>query len=122
MAAVCRCFPGNNVGGGERVPDAQEITNCSRWLSAEMRCCGAAGHPDGKLAILQLLQFEKLTDVIGKQFRGATEVQSSTLCRCRIPPAPPPGTGSSRKNAARYRPATHRAAPRLAAPAAVKPT
>ena len=29
MAAVCRCFPGKNPGGGDRVPDAVEIRNCS---------------------------------------------------------------------------------------------
>jgi len=32
MAAVCRCFPGKNAAGGDRVPDATEIGNCSRWL------------------------------------------------------------------------------------------
>jgi uracil-DNA glycosylase len=71
MAAVCRCFPGNNVGGGDRVPDAQEIINCSRWLTSEMALLRPQlVIPIGKLAILQLLHFEKLTDVIGKQFRG----------------------------------------------------
>src|SRR5258705_13149733 len=25
MAAVCRCFPGKNAAGGDRVPDVQEI-------------------------------------------------------------------------------------------------
>src|SRR6266478_952853 len=32
MAAVCRCFPGKAAPAGDRVPDAQEIVNCSRWL------------------------------------------------------------------------------------------
>src|SRR5215210_1244750 len=35
MAAVCRCFPGKTAAGGDRVPDAQEIVNCSRWLDGE---------------------------------------------------------------------------------------
>ncbi|MDB6149670.1 MAG: Uracil-DNA glycosylase superfamily [Chthoniobacter sp.] len=69
MAAVCRCFPGKSLnGGGDRVPDAQEIVNCSRWLEAEI----ALLRPDlvipiGKLAITQFIAFDKLTDIIGKQ-------------------------------------------------------
>src|SRR5215211_3859569 len=30
MAAVCRCFPGKAVGGGDRVPSPEEVTRCSR--------------------------------------------------------------------------------------------
>jgi uracil-DNA glycosylase len=71
MAAVCRCFPGRNAAGGDRVPDAQEIVNCSRWLAAEVALLEPElVIPIGKLAILQFLSFDKLTDVIGKQFRG----------------------------------------------------
>ena len=29
IAAVCRCYPGKNPRGGDRVPDTQEIENCS---------------------------------------------------------------------------------------------
>src|SRR5215208_4847692 len=35
MAAVCRCFPGKRPTGGDRVPDPDEVANCSRWLDAE---------------------------------------------------------------------------------------
>ncbi|MGB8467323.1 MAG: uracil-DNA glycosylase family protein, partial [Terrimicrobiaceae bacterium] len=35
FAAVCRCFPGKDPRGGDRVPDEQEITACSRWLKRE---------------------------------------------------------------------------------------
>lgn len=75
MAAVCRCFPGKNAGGGDRVPDAQEIVNCSRWLEEEFALLRPAlVLPIGKLAIQQFVAFDKLTDVIGKQlpvsFRG----------------------------------------------------
>src|SRR5690606_18455982 len=28
MAAVCRCFPGKNPKGGDRVPSPEEIKNC----------------------------------------------------------------------------------------------
>src|SRR3954462_3554796 len=35
FAAVCRCFPGKNPKGGDRVPDETEIANCDSWLSRE---------------------------------------------------------------------------------------
>ncbi len=68
MAAVCRCFPGKNAAGGDRVPDAQEILNCSSWLEAEIALLRPAlVLPIGKLAIQQFVAFDKLTDVIGKK-------------------------------------------------------
>ena len=68
MAAVCRCFPGKNAGGGDRVPDAQEIANCSRWLDTEIALLQPAlVIPIGKLAIMQFVTFDKLTDVIGRR-------------------------------------------------------
>jgi uracil-DNA glycosylase len=67
MAAVCRCFPGKNAAGGDRVPDAQEIGNCSRWLEDEIALLRPAlVIPIGKLAIAQFVAFDKLTDVIGQ--------------------------------------------------------
>lgn len=67
MAAVCRCFPGKNPKGGDRVPSNEEIGNCASWLQAEIDLL----KPDlilpvGKLAIAQLMPVKKLTDVIGK--------------------------------------------------------
>ncbi|MGZ4981119.1 MAG: uracil-DNA glycosylase family protein [Methylobacter sp.] len=67
MAAVCRCFPGKNPKGGDRVPSPDEIDNCSGWLQAEVELL----KPDlilpvGKLAIAQLMQVKKLDEVIGK--------------------------------------------------------
>src|ERR1700760_4186190 len=35
FAAVCRCFPGKASGGGDRVPNPREITNCSSWMNDE---------------------------------------------------------------------------------------
>ncbi len=68
MAAVCRCFPGKNAAGGDRVPDAQEIVNCARWLEAEIALLRPAlVIPIGKLAIQQFVSFDKLTDIIGQQ-------------------------------------------------------
>lgn len=68
IAAVCRCFPGKNPKGGDRVPDAQEIRNCASWLREEVELLQPCLIlPVGKLAIAQLLAFDKLTDVIGKK-------------------------------------------------------
>jgi uracil-DNA glycosylase len=69
MAAVCRCFPGKNPKGGDRVPSDEEIQNCSKWLDAEI----ALLHPRlvipvGRLAIEQFMDVCKLVDVIGHEF------------------------------------------------------
>lgn len=66
MTAVCRCFPGKKEKGGDRVPSADEIKNCSPWLSAEVQIV----KPElvmlvGKLAINQVVPVKKLTDVVG---------------------------------------------------------
>jgi len=69
MAAVARCFPGKTNAGGDRVPDPREIEACSSWLGAEIEILKPAlVIPIGKLAILQFMEFDKLTDVIGGQF------------------------------------------------------
>ena len=67
MSAVCRCFPGKNPKGGDRVPTQDEIVRCSQWLNAEIELL----KPDllipvGKLAIAQYMPCNKLIDVIGK--------------------------------------------------------
>lgn len=68
MAAVCRCFPGKNPKGGDRVPSKKEVERCSQWLRDEYSL-----HepelilPIGKLAIQQYLSFKKLIEVIGQQ-------------------------------------------------------
>jgi len=70
MAAVCRCFPGKNATGGDRVPDAQEIATCSRWLEAEIKLLQPQLLvPIGKLAIGQFIASDKLTEIIGKKSR-----------------------------------------------------
>jgi len=66
MAAVCRCFPGKNPKGGDRVPNPAEIDNCAGWLQAEVDLLKPALIlPVGKLAISQLMPVKKLNDVIG---------------------------------------------------------
>ena len=71
MTAVCRCFPGKIKAGGDRVPNKQEIKNCSNWLKSEIDII----QPElviliGKLAISQVMPVKKLTDVIGKQIHS----------------------------------------------------
>ena len=69
MSAVCRCFPGKNPKGGDRVPDKNEIEICSRWLNKEVELLQPKLIiPVGKLAISQYLTVNKLVDVIGKKF------------------------------------------------------
>ncbi|MEM9405770.1 MAG: uracil-DNA glycosylase family protein [Acidobacteriota bacterium] len=69
MAAVCRCFPGKNPNGGDRVPDSQEILHCSRWLRSEVELLEPELLlPVCKLAIQQLLPVKRLADVVGQQF------------------------------------------------------
>jgi uracil-DNA glycosylase len=70
FAAVCRCFPGKKDTGGDRVPDEDEIANCSRWLAAEFALLRPAlVLPVGKLAITQFLPPAPLNDIIGNKFR-----------------------------------------------------
>jgi uracil-DNA glycosylase len=70
MAAVCRCFPGKNPGGGDRVPDATEIKNCSIWLEAEFRLLKPQlVIPVGKLAIAQFLAADRLDSTVGRMHR-----------------------------------------------------
>ena len=68
IAAVCRCFPGKNPKGGDRLPDREEIANCATWLHAEMKLLRPQLLiPVGKLAIEQYLPVKLLKEVIGKQ-------------------------------------------------------
>lgn len=69
MAAVCRCFPGKNPRGGDRVPSEKEIHNCSSWLDAEIALLRPRLIiPVGKLAIEQFMEVGRLVDVIGHEF------------------------------------------------------
>jgi uracil-DNA glycosylase len=71
FAAVCRCFPGKAPGGTDRVPVPDEIQNCARWIDEEMEILRPRlVIPVGRLAIMQLIDCEKLDRVIGRKFRG----------------------------------------------------
>lgn len=69
FAAVCRCFPGKNPGGGDRVPATDEINACEPWLRAEFALLRPRlVIPVGKLAMSLFLPPAALTEVIGKSF------------------------------------------------------
>ena len=71
FAAVCRCFPGKSPAGSDRVPNPQEIANCSAWLDREIEILRPLLLiPVGKLAIAQFVPVTKLEGVIGRQFRA----------------------------------------------------
>lgn len=70
FAAVCRCFPGKAPGGSDRVPNPQEIANCSSWLKRELEILQPRlVLPVGKLAIAQFMPVGKLDEIIGRTFR-----------------------------------------------------
>ena len=67
MAAVCRCFPGKNPRGGDRVPSNAEVNNCAAWLIDEIALLRPQLLiPVGRLAIAQFLSFSRLTEVVGR--------------------------------------------------------
>ena len=70
ISAVCRCFPGKNPKGGDRVPNKTEIASCSRWINKEIKLLQPRLIiPVGKLAISQYLKVNKLVDVVGQRFQ-----------------------------------------------------
>ena len=70
FAAVCRCFPGKNSSGTDRVPAPDEIRNCSSWMDNEIRILQPRLIiPVGRLAIVQFIDCAKLEKVIACKFR-----------------------------------------------------
>lgn len=70
FAAVCRCFPGKNPKGGDRVPSPDEIDACADWLQREFALLQPTlVIPVGKLAIGRFLPVAALNDVIGRTQR-----------------------------------------------------
>lgn len=71
FSAVCRCFPGKNPKGGDRVPGDDEVERCAPWLDAELRMLQPAlVLAVGKLAISRFLSFKKLDEVVGELFEA----------------------------------------------------
>ena len=98
LAAVCRCFPGKKPHGGDRVSDRTEISNCSRWLKAEMDIL----HPElvipvGRLAITQFVKYSSLDAIVGRSFRCTYDKHLSTLFLSPIPPGPLHGPAWNRE-------------------------
>ena len=80
FAAVCRCFPGKAPGGSDRVPNPQEIANCSTWLERELEILRPRlVIPVGKLAIAQFMEVGKLDVTIGRIFRAQRAGQTFDL-------------------------------------------
>ncbi len=80
FAAVCRCFPGKAPGGSDRVPNPQEIENCSSWLNRELEILQPRlVIPVGKLAIAQFMEVGKLDVTIGRTFRARRAGQTFDL-------------------------------------------
>lgn len=70
MAATCRCFPGKQPRGGDRVPSEDEVQNCRPWLEREIELLEPELLlPVGRLAIEQFLPALPLVEHIGKQQR-----------------------------------------------------
>jgi uracil-DNA glycosylase len=70
FSAVCRCFPGKNPNGGDRVPSNDEVARCSYWLKREFQLLQPLlVLPVGRLAISQFLAFESLSTVVGRQWK-----------------------------------------------------
>jgi uracil-DNA glycosylase len=70
MAATCRCFPGKNPRGGDRVPSEHEVEQCRPWLEREIELLQPTWIiPIGRLAIEQFLPARPLVDQIGQTFQ-----------------------------------------------------
>ncbi|MEW8230505.1 MAG: uracil-DNA glycosylase family protein [Candidatus Thiodiazotropha endolucinida] len=91
MSAVCRCFPGKNPKGGDRVPNTREIEACSQWLHRELELLRPQLIlPVGKLAITQFIDVDKLTQVIGHVH--SIQLQNGI---CDVIPLPHPSGAST---------------------------
>ena len=116
FAAVCRCFPGKKEAGGDRVPDGDEIANCSRWLAAEFRLLRPQlVLPVGRLAITQFLPAAPLNDLIGRNFRIDYRGHAADCI-----PLPHPSGASPWHRMEPGKTLLHRALARIAAHPAVK--
>ena len=91
MAAVCRCFPGKNPKGGDRIPNQDEIDNCRVWLEREFELLQPQLLiPVGKLAIAQFMPVDKLAKIIGKSHCITQNDRS-----CDLIPLPHPSGAST---------------------------
>lgn len=67
MTAVCRCFPGKNPKGGDRMPSRTEVANCTRWWQRELELVRPRLIiPVGRMAISRFVGTKRLDDIVGK--------------------------------------------------------
>ncbi|HET7542035.1 MAG TPA: uracil-DNA glycosylase family protein [Polyangiaceae bacterium] len=86
IAASCRCFPGKNPKGGDRVPSPEELLNCRPWLEREIELLKPELIvPVGRVAIEQFLPARPLVEQI-----GALHVVTRPTSRARIDVIPLP--------------------------------
>jgi uracil-DNA glycosylase len=91
MAATCRCFPGKNPRGGDRVPSEAEVEQCRPWLEREIELLEPELIiPIGRLAIEQFLPARPLVEHIGK----ASSIERGRL-RMDVIPLPHPSGAST---------------------------
>jgi uracil-DNA glycosylase len=85
MSAVCRCFPGKNPKGGDRVPTPAEVTDCAPWWRRELALCRPRLIiPVGKLAIAQFpesLPGSRLDALVGRSwsYRGVDGFEAELI-------------------------------------------
>jgi len=105
IAAVCRCFPGKNPKGGDRVPTPEEVQNCRPWLDRELELLRPLlVVPVGRVAIEQFLPARPLVDQI-----GALEVVQRGTLRFDLIALPHPSGASTWPRAEPGRTLTQRA-------------
>ncbi len=83
MSAVCRCFPGKNPKGGDRVPDRVEVAHCAGWWQGELELSRPRlVIPVGKLAIAQfadqLPAGARLDTLVGRQWPYRSDAGRTT--------------------------------------------
>jgi uracil-DNA glycosylase len=111
MTAVCRCFPGKNPKGGDRVPSPEEVSNCRPWLAREIELLRPSLIvPVGRVAIEQFLPARPLVEQIGRQ-----RIVSHGRLQSDVIPLPHPSGASTWPRAEPGKTLTTQALARIAA-------
>lgn len=99
ISAVCRCFPGKNPKGGDRVPSADEVGNCAAWWQGELALARPRLIlPVGKLAIAQFpetLPGAKLSDLVGRSWPLRDRLEGAEGIEADVIPLPHPSGAST---------------------------
>src|SRR5438128_2852678 len=82
FAAVCRCFPGKNSSGTDRVPTPDEIRNCSLWMDNEIQILQPRLIiPVGRLAIMQFIDCAR---VVGAAVSFSSSLEEVIARECGV--------------------------------------